>query len=211
MKVRYDWSHDCTWGVVPYVQESLNHLSDEDSNEVVMNGAAWLYEKSLRDKYKDYDRKCLLAFWSPCEFTQKKDFYHFDDYEFFTEVYCVCPFTCKFMNDHYGYEKFKYIPYMFTNRSVKEYGNYDADCSWMGSIHGQDHIKAIEVLEKFKYKFMTSQRNTWMHHPYEFQKCTHVFLPNDEEWKKYRQELRDITENLVVEIDMDLKWPTKPS
>ena len=38
-----------------------------------------------------------------------------------------------------------------------------------------------------------------------------VFLPNDEEWKNYRQELRDITENLVVEIDMDLKWPTKPS
>ena len=38
-----------------------------------------------------------------------------------------------------------------------------------------------------------------------------VFLPNDEEWKKYRQELRDITENLVVEIDMDIKWPTKPS
>ena len=29
--------------------------------------------------------------------------------------------------------------------------------------------------------------------------------------KKYRQELRDITENLVVEIDMDIKWPTKPS
>ena len=38
-----------------------------------------------------------------------------------------------------------------------------------------------------------------------------VFLPNDEEWKKYRQELRDITENLVVEIDMDIKWPIKPS
>ncbi len=38
-----------------------------------------------------------------------------------------------------------------------------------------------------------------------------VFLPNDEEWKNYRQELRDITENLVVEIDVDIKWPTKPS
>ena len=32
-----------------------------------------------------------------------------------------------------------------------------------------------------------------------------------DEMKKYRQELRDITENLVVEIDMDIKWPTKPS
>jgi len=92
----------------------------------------------------------------------------------------VCPFTCKFMNEYFGYEKFKYIPYMFTNRSVKEFGNYDADCSWMGSIHGQDHISAIEVLSHFKYKFLTSQRNTWMHHPYEYQKATHVFLPNDE-------------------------------
>jgi hypothetical protein len=46
--------------------------------------------------------------------------------------------------------------------------------SWFGSIHGQDHINAIEVLEKFKYKFITSQQNTWMKHPYEYNKCTHV-------------------------------------
>ena len=197
MKVRADWSHDCTWGVVPYVQESLQLLSNEESNEVIMNGAAWLYEKFLRDKYKDYDRRCLLAFWSPCEFTQKKDFYHFDDYEFFTEVYCVCPFTCKFMNDYYGYEKFKYIPYMFTNRSVTEFGNYDADCSWMGSIHGQDHIRAIEVMSEFKYKFMTSQRNTWMRHPYEFEKCTHVFLPNDEKLKQLSKCRSSLSFNMI--------------
>ncbi|MAL45781.1 MAG: hypothetical protein CME98_17465 [Hyphomonas sp.] len=179
MRVKHDWSHDASWGVVPYVQESLAALSDEESNHILLNGAAWLYDRNLREKYKDYDRRCLLAFWSPCEFTSKTNFYHFDDYDFFTEVYCVCPFTCKFMNEHYGYEKFKYIPYMFTNRSVTEYGQYDADCSWMGSIHGRDHVRAIEVMSKFKYKFMTSQKNTWMHHPYEYQKCTHVMLPND--------------------------------
>lgn len=179
MRVKHDWSHDASWGVVPYVQESLAALSDEESNQILLNGAAWLYNRNLREKYKDYDRRCLLAFWSPCEFTSKTNFYHFDDYDFFTEVYCVCPFTCKFMNEHYGYEKFKYIPYMFTNRSVTEYGQYDADCSWMGSIHGRDHVRAIEVMSKFKYKFMTSQKNTWMHHPYEYQKCTHVMLPND--------------------------------
>jgi hypothetical protein len=180
MKTVYDWSHDCTWGVVPYVQESLDLLNEDTSDSVIMNGAAWLYEKDLRDKFKDYKRRCLLAFWSPCEFTAEENKYHFDDYEFFTEVYSVCPFTCKFMNDHFGYEKFKYVPYMFTNRSVKEFGNYDADCSWMGSIHGQDHISAVDVMINYNYKFMTSQRNTWMRHPYEYQKCTHVFLPNDE-------------------------------
>ena len=180
MKIVADWSHDANWGVVPYVHEDLKLLSEDDSEHVLMNGAAWLYEKRLRDRYKDYSRRCLLAFWSPCEFTAQVGFYHLEAYEYFTEVYCVCPFTCKFMNDHFGYEKFKYIPYMFTNRSVKEFGNYDADCSWMGSIHGQDHIDAIDVMSKFKYKFLTSQRNTWMRHPYEFNKCTHVFLPNDQ-------------------------------
>ena len=180
MKVVSDWTHDCAWGVVPYVQRTLDLLSEEDSDTVLMNGASWIYEESLRNKYKDYKRRCLLAFWSPCEFTAAEGKYFFNEYEYFTEVYCVCPFTCKFMNDHFGYEKFKYVPYMFTNQSVKEFGNYDADCSWMGSVHGQDHISAIEVMSKYKYKFMTSQRNTWMHHPHEYNKCTHVMLTNDE-------------------------------
>ena len=114
--------------------------------------------------------------WSPCEFTARTDYYHFEHYDFFTDVYCVCPFTCKFMNEYYGYDKFKYIPYPFTNYSVTEFGNYDADCSWMGSIHGQDHISAIDTLMLFNYKFITSQKNTWMRHPYEFQMCTHVDL-----------------------------------
>ena len=197
MKIVSDWSHDAGWGVVPYVQESLNKYSEEDSDEVLMNGAAWLYEKNLRERYKDYKRRCLLAFWSPCEFTSRKGFYHLDDYDFFTEVYCVCPFTCKFMNDHFGYEKFKYFPYIFTNRSVTEYGNYDADCSWMGSIHGQDHISAIEVISKFKYKFMTSQRNTWMHHPYEYNKATHVFLPNDEKLKQLSKCRSSLSFNMI--------------
>ena len=53
MKIVSDWSHDCNWGVVPYVQKSLDKYSEEESDSVLMNGAAWLYEKSLREKYKD--------------------------------------------------------------------------------------------------------------------------------------------------------------
>ena len=180
MKIIYNWSDDSEWGVVPYMHKSLEIFNDDNSNEVLMNGAAWIYNHEIKKQFKDYDRKCLLALWSPCEFLARVDYYHFDHYDFFTDVYCVCPFTCKFMNDHYGYEKFKYIPYPFTNYSVKEFGDYDADCSWMGSIHGEDHILGVETMMNFKYKFLTSQRNTWMRHPYEFNNCTHVLLPNDE-------------------------------
>tara|TARA_Y100000034_G_scaffold103602_1_gene129383 strand:+ start:224 stop:1180 length:957 start_codon:yes stop_codon:yes gene_type:complete len=180
MKIVCNWSDDGEWGVVPYMHKSLEIFNDDNSNEVLMNGAAWIYHHEIKEQFKDYNRRCLLALWSPCEFTSRVDYYHFDHYDFFTDVYCVCPFTCKFMNDHYGYEKFKYIPYPYTNYSVKEFGNYDADCSWMGSIHGEDHILGVETMMNFKYKFITPQRNTWMRHPYEFNNCTHVLLPNDE-------------------------------
>jgi len=180
MKIVANWSDDAVWGVVPYMHKSLEPFNDENSDEVLMNGAAWIYHHDIKYQFKDYKRKCLLALWSPCEFTSQTGYYHFDHYDFFTDVYCVCPFTCKFMNEHYGYDKFKYIPYPFTNYSVTEFGNYDADCSWMGSIHGQDHISAIDTLMLFNYKFITSQKNTWMKHPYEFNMCTHVDLsPED--------------------------------
>jgi len=180
MKIVSNWADDAIWGVVPYMHKSLEVFNDDDSDEVLMNGAAWIYNHEIKKPFKDYKRKCLLALWSPCEFTARTDYYHFEHYDFFTDVYCVCPFTCKFMNEYYGYNKFKYIPYPFTNYSVTEFGNYDADCSWMGSIHGQDHISAIDTLMLFNYKFITSQKNTWMRHPYEFQMCTHVDLsPED--------------------------------
>ena len=67
----------------------------------------------------------------------------------------------------------------------------------MGSIHGQDHISAIETISKFKYKFLTSQRNTWMHHPYEYNKATHVFLPNDEKLKQLSKCRSSLSFNMI--------------
>jgi hypothetical protein len=197
MKIIGNWMHDCQWGVVPYMHKSLELLDDNSEDEVLMNGGAWIYEHDIKEPFKDYKRRCLLALWSPCEFTAKVDYFHFDHYDFFTEVYCVCPFTCQFMNEHYGYEKFKYIPYPFTNLSVTEFGNYDADVSWMGSIHGQDHISAVETMQKFNYKFLTSQRNTWMRHPLEFNACTHVLLPNDEKLVELSKSRSSLSFNMI--------------
>lgn len=179
MKIISNFSGDALWGVVPYLQNVLDKLNDDNSDEVFFNGVHFIYEKNIRDIYKDFKRRVLFAHWSPCEFLGKKNYHFFDSYEFFTEVYCVCPFTCKFMNQYFGYEKFIYIPYPFTNYSVTEFGKYDSLCSWFGSIHGDDHIKAIESISKHKYKFITSQLNTWMNHPYEFNKCTHVNLTTE--------------------------------
>jgi hypothetical protein len=197
MKIVANWNDDVMWGVVPYIHKSLEIFNDDSSDEVLMNGAAWIYDHKIKQEYRHYKRRCLLALWSPCEFTSKVGYYHLDHYDFFTEVYCVCPFTCKWMNEHYGYEKFKYISYPFTNLDVTEFGNYDADCSWMGSIHGKDHIDAIETLMNFNYKFITSQRNTWMRHPHEFEKCTHVNLSNPDKLKELSRCRSSLSFNMI--------------
>ena len=39
-----------------------------------------------------------------------------------------------------------------------------------------------------------------------------VTLSNDDDWKTYRQSLRDITKDLTTVDDIDkVTWPTKPS
>jgi hypothetical protein len=180
MKIVSDFTHDALWGVVPYLQKNLDVLSDDSTDLVLFNGCAYIYDSSYSEQYKHYKRRCLFAHWTPCELLGTKNYFHFDRYNFFTEVYCICPYTCTFMNNYFGYEKFKYIPYPFTNNTVKDFGNYNSLCSWFGSICGQDHISALEILFKYPYKFITSQKNTWMHHPYEYKKCTHVNLTTED-------------------------------
>ena len=94
--------------------------------------------------------------------------------------------------------------------------------TWQGDIDYDnariDNLKFIDpetlrnLDDKKKYTLakIRHKRNQFLFES-DWTQSRDVFLPNDEEWKKYRQELRDITENLVVEIDMDIKWPTKPS
>ena len=71
-------------------------------------------------------------------------------------------------------------------------------------------LRNLDDEKKFTLARIRHKRNQFLSES-DWTQSRDVFLPNDEEWKKYLQELRDITENLVVEIDMDVKWPTKPS
>ena len=73
-----------------------------------------------------------------------------------------------------------------------------------------DTLRNLDDEKKYTLAKIRHKRNQLLFES-DWTQSRDVFLPNDEEWKKYRQELRDITENLVVEINMDIKWPTKPS
>lgn len=184
MKVVKNFTGDADYGVLPYIQPEFDKLSEEDSDIVFFNGVQFIDDPKLLDPYMHYKRRVLFAHWSPCEFIRRPNLYYFDAYERFTEVYCVCPFTVKFMNDYFGEEKFIYIPYPYTNYSIGNWYEYDSASCWFGSINGDEHASAIDTISKFKYKYITSQKNTWLHHPYEYNKCTHVNLTTEAKLKQ---------------------------
>jgi hypothetical protein len=213
MKVIKNFSGDAHYGVLPYIQHEFDRLSDNTSSDVFLNGVQFIDSPHLLEEYYDAKRRALLAHWSPCEFLLKNDYYYFDAYEGFTEVYCVCPFTCDFMNKYFGQEKFIYIPYPYTNTSVTEYYNYDSTACWFGSINGEEHAKMIDTIRKFSYKYITSQQNTWLHHPYEYNACTHVNLTTADKLKEVSKTKASLTFNKLYRapsIKVNLGFQNNP-
>jgi len=49
----------------------------------------------------------------------------------------------------------------------------------------------------FDYKFMTSQRNTWMKHLLEYTACTHVMLSNEEKLKQLSRCRSSLSFNMI--------------
>ena len=60
-------------------------------------------------------------------------------------------------------------------------------------------IRAMEDLRRRRNQLLTES---------DWTQSRDVFLPNDEEWKTYRQQLRDLPKNTEP---MNPVWPTKPS
>ena len=59
-------------------------------------------------------------------------------------------------------------------------------------------IRAMEDLRRRRNQLLTES---------DWTQSRDVFLPNDEEWKTYRQQLRDLPKNTEP---MNPVWPTKP-
>lgn len=45
------------------------------------NGIEFIDNPALCEPYKNYDRRCLFAHWSPCEYLTIKDNFYFDQIE----------------------------------------------------------------------------------------------------------------------------------
>ncbi|MBS1160445.1 MAG: hypothetical protein H6R15_2864 [Proteobacteria bacterium] len=167
----------------------------EDGDTVFFYGIQCGVDKKLLTPYKDYRRKILLDLWSPCAFFTDPN--HFSILEGFDEVYSICPYTTEWTNEQLGRKLMRYsfypvtpetiVPQAPTNGFKKLLNKFSSkpaaipnftetiglekkyDICYVGGLYSPEHIAMMEIVSKFKYAFVTQNKE---------KKATHRNLSN---------------------------------
>lgn len=135
----------------------LDDLSN-GSDIGLFHGYYWAhYPKEVKKQKKKYGLRHsgLLDLWSPTSITSNDNF--LEEHKQFDKVFCVCPYTCEWMNEILGYKKYFYLLYPFTQISI-ESPKKEYDVCYFGGLASTAHTICISIIKKFKYQFSSLQR-----------------------------------------------------
>ena len=81
----------------------------------------------------------------------------------YTDIYTICPHTADWNNrlHNNGENKFKPILFPIDRKCLIQSDEKKWDTVFYGSICGRDHAEAIDIISKFKYRFMTLGYGHW--------------------------------------------------
>jgi len=131
----------------------LDELSDEDDGEnVLLYGYNNLINNNTFNQIKDYKRKVYLNVTMPTEFCSKQNM---DLDNKFDEIYGICPYTNRWLNEVKGVHKYKTICYPFNEIDIPKNTEKKYDVCYHGGIHGPTYIQCLETLSKFNYRYMS--------------------------------------------------------
>lgn len=157
MKVISNLIEDTTDGISTTL--NLEKFQDNSVSDILFYGINCTQNNIIKEFYKNYNRRVLLNLWNPCEFTvpdnSAGDAYQQADY--FTESYQICPWTTKWMNEQQNTNKYKFIWHPFDYTYQPKQTNKIYDCVYFGGLHGPQHYECIDKIKKFNYRFLSQQ------------------------------------------------------
>jgi len=156
MKIIHDFGGECRDGVNTYLD--LEEFGDDSQEVVLFYGINSTLNRELQEQYKHYKRRILLDLWSPCDLYAQNDILeqdHFKAQEYFTDVFCICPFTVEWSNKITNTDKWKCVFYPWQPSIVPVNFEKKYDVCFVGGIHSQEHFDALQVIKKFNYRFIS--------------------------------------------------------
>lgn len=150
MKVIKDLSIEVPGTNVHYFK--LDELSSDDGENVLYYGHNYLETgKSIEDT-DHYRRRIYLNVIRPTEFCSSL---LIDADDKFDEIYTICPYTNRWLNAVKGANKYRDVFYPFNEQDIPAPRVKKYDVCYHGGIHGRKYIKALKIMKKFNYRFMS--------------------------------------------------------
>jgi len=167
MKFIYDSSDD--YKDVSHSYYDLHRFNDESKDEIFFYGYRCSIDDKIKNIFKNYKRKIYYNWESPCSFYCSKDAVLSQLY--FDEVYTLCPYTAKYINERYG-NITKQIATPYTMRTTHEkFQQYISnlndktyDIIYQGGFYGSDHYEMFDCMKKYKYIVCSASPNSYSTH-----------------------------------------------
>lgn len=191
MKILYDPRDDYSDVVHSYYD--LYRFDDNSQEEIFFYGYHCSISEEIKNKYKNYKRKIYYNWEAPCTFYSTND--AITSQLYFNEVYTLCPYTAKYINERYG-EITKQIAVPFTMRTthekfieqISDFNNKNYDIMYQGTCISNDHLDMYEAMKKYKKIISSANLN-----PY----CTHYNINTIEKLKLVSMSKISLASNLL--------------
>lgn len=134
---------------------NLQQFAKLSSEKVLMFGFNSTHDPFLHSLYKNHKNRYLYDMFSPCAlYSHNNGKTYIDLVEYFTRIYCTCPYTTSWYNKFYK-NKIQYIAMCMNETLIPKSFEKHYDICYIGCI--ADHIiqECIDIISKFKYKFVT--------------------------------------------------------
>jgi hypothetical protein len=162
------------------VINSYYNLEQYDSNstsEVLFQGYSTSCNDSLKDQYKNYNKRAYLNLEAPCAYTSTQTCN--EEQTYFSHVYTICPYSAEWLNKTTD-TKFIPIPFPYKKECFNHI-DYNApkeyDAIYMGHLLCKEHLSIIDTIKDYNYIHASiSPTNLKAYTP------THINISSNKKW-----------------------------
>lgn len=134
-------------------------LHENDDGNALAVGINWTSRRDVNfNRLHDSTRLVLFNNWAPCEYAQRDLRNGVDAVQMenkFDYVLTICPYTAKWRNMNAPYGKYIYAFYPYSAHLIPDAREKKYDVIYHGGIHGKEHIMAMKVMKKYKYRYIS--------------------------------------------------------
>lgn len=131
---------------------NIDEFSVPESTDALYYGYSFIENSIENELLAKHNRNVYLNVTMPTEFCSNQQTNADNKFD---EVYGICPYTNKWLNEISGTDKYRTIFYPFNKNDIPKNTEKKYDIIYHGGIHGEKYTKMIDIIKNFNYRYST--------------------------------------------------------